>query len=99
MNHFIIDSSELNSNISRGEVVDHHTFMDYSNTGSKILISFLEKENKENNLIRTNKKSVNSSVSIASAITAYARIFMSYFAKLIDTSFKRCIYFVLNIKE
>jgi hypothetical protein len=44
-----------------------------------LLITFKEGNNKNNELITSKKKPVNSSVAIASAIASYARIFMSQF--------------------
>ena len=70
----IIDSEELDNYLNKFEVKD---FKELNN--NKILISYLDKNKIENSKFKTAKSNKNVSISIPSAITAYARIFMSQY--------------------
>jgi hypothetical protein len=73
-NHSIIDADSLDFFIDRFDVLDYKKL-----SNNKLLISFNDnKNNKDLNKIKKDRL-ISVSVSIASAITSYARIFMSKF--------------------
>jgi len=72
--HAIIESEELDYYLDKFEVADTKNL-----NNSKLLISYKNKQFMENNTInkKKNNNNANVSISISSAITAYARIFMA----------------------
>jgi len=75
-NHVITKNENINSYLNKYKVIDFKQISD-----GKVLISYIKKDDFEFSNFKTsgNIKNINVSVSISSAITAYARMFMSKF--------------------
>jgi hypothetical protein len=83
--HSIIDSKDLESYLDKYEEISYKVL---ENSNDKILISYKNPTNLENDNSSINNKSAsakNVSIVISSAITSYARIFMGFFKFLKKT--------------